>query len=384
MFEFRIIKTDSKSKARVGKFKTSHGVVTTSVFMPAGTLGTVKTTSSEELQKIGFDLILANAYHLYLRPGTKTIKKLGGLHHFMNWKKPILTDSGGFQVFSLGAGSKISGNNLVKITEEGVHFSSHLDGSRHFLTPEKVIDIQLELGSDIIMPLDFCPSAEDEREEIEKAVELTNKWFRKAFEHFQKRTQRLKNKPALFAIIQGGIYKDLRKKSYEFLSQFEVQGFSIGGVANAGESKIKQKKALDYTVPLIPENKPRYLMGVGEPDDLLEAIGQGIDMFDCVIPTRMGRNGAVFTKKGRVDLNLARYKDDPRPIEDSCSCPACSGNYSRAYIRHLLKEREILGIRLTTLHNLQFIYDLIKNAQKSIQNQRFLEFKRDFLKKFKG
>ncbi|OIP22954.1 tRNA guanosine(34) transglycosylase Tgt [bacterium CG_4_10_14_0_2_um_filter_33_32] len=380
MLEFRITKKDKNTKARIGELSTQHGVIKTPIFMPVGTCATVKTVSSEELKDLNAEIILSNTYHLYLRPGNQLIKEMGGLHKFMNWDRPILTDSGGYQVFSLGSGSKAE--NLVKIQKEGVEFKSYLDGSRHFFTPEKVIDIQLDLGSDIIMPLDYCPSAEASKIEIEHAVNITSNWFEKAWKHFQKKTTKLKNKPALFAIIQGGPYEDLRKKSFDFLSQFGVQGFSIGGVANAGESKLKQQKALEYTLPLIQEDKPRYLMGVGEPEDLLEAIERGIDMFDCVVPTRMARNGAVWTKKGRIDLNLAKYKLDPKPI-DKCSCKTCQ-NYSRAYIRHLLKEKEVLGIRLTTMHNLHFIISLMADARKAIQEQKFPQFKKDFFSEFKN
>lgn len=382
MFEYKIIKKDKKTKARIGQIKTSSGIVNTPVFMPVGTRATVKTITPEELIGVGAEIILSNTYHLYLRPGNKLVKKLGGLHKFMNWKKPILTDSGGYQVFSLGSGVKNNEKSLVKITKNQAEFKSHLDGSKHFFTPEKVVDIQLDLGSDIIMPLDFCPSANASHSEINKAVDITNLWFKKTWDHFAKKTSKLKNKPALFAIIQGGPYKDLREKSFAFLSKFNVSGFSIGGVANAGESKLKQEKALEYTLPLIPENKPRYLMGVGEPPDLLKAIEKGIDMFDCVIPTRMARNGAVWANKGRINLMSARYKSDSMPIEKKCSCYACK-NYSKAYIRHLLKEKELLGIRLTTIHNLNFLIELVKNSRQAIKQGDFHKFKNSFLKNFK-
>jgi len=381
MFEFKVLEKDTQTKARVGRIKTNHGLFDAPAFMPVGTRGTVKTISSEELNSLDAEIILGNAYHLYLRPGTEIIKKAGGLHKFINWPRPILTDSGGYQVFSLGSGSK-NQKNLVRIKENGVEFRSHIDGSKHFFTPEKVIDIQLDLNSDIIMPLDYCPSANAEKQEINEAVDITNKWFAKTWKHFQKKTANRKSKPALFAIIQGGPHKDLREKSFKFLSHFSVDGFSIGGVANAGESKLKQEKALQYTLPLLPKNKPRYLMGVGGPEDLLEAIEQGIDMFDCVMPTRMARNGACWTNRGRIDLKLAKYKKDFKPI-DECACPACK-NYSRAYINHLLREKEILGIRLTTLHNLYFILNLMKEIRASIKKSRFVAYKKSFIKKFKS
>lgn len=377
MFEFKIINKDKSSKARAGEIKTSHGIIETPVFMPVGTRATVKTLSSEDLEQIGAQIILGNTYHLYLRPGDKLIRKMGGLHKFMNWKKPILTDSGGYQVFSLGSGSR-GKESLVKVKDKGAEFRSHLDGSRHLFTPEKVIDIQLNLDSDIIMPLDWCPSANAKESEIEEAVDVTSKWFKKAWTHYSKK----KTKSTLFAIIQGGAVKHLREKSFKYLSSFPVKGFSIGGVANAGESKEKQEKALEYTLPLIPEDKPRYLMGVGEPLDLLEAIEKGVDMFDCVQPTRMARNGAVWTKNGRIDLTKSAFKQDKRPIDRGCSCPTCE-NYSRAYLRHLLNEGEILGIRLTTIHNLYFIIDLMKKARQSISRNNFSSFKKEFMKNFK-
>ena len=415
--KFEINKKSTKSKARLGKITTAHGEITTPVFMPVGTVGAVKGISPRELNELGAEIILGNTYHLYLRPGEKLIKKLGGLQKFNSWNKPILTDSGGYQVFSLGEnrfqqknshpelgsgsrsrnefgmtsnGVRMMDNsvgmteknedfgNLVKITEEGVEFKSFIDGSQHFFSPEKVIDIQLDLGSDIIMPLDCCPSADADKAEIEKAVDLTNRWFERAWSHFQKRMQEPHfakasrgDRPALFAIIQGGAYRDLREKSHNFLSQFPVDGFSIGGVANAGESKEKQQKALEYTLPLIPEDKPRYLMGVGEPEDLVFATAQGIDMFDCVLPTRLGRHGTVWTtsdwkKFDKLDMRKAKLREDSNPMMEDCDCYACK-NFSRAYIYHLIKEKEILGIRLTSIHNLNFLLSLMRKLRDQIK-----------------
>jgi queuine tRNA-ribosyltransferase len=378
MFEFKIKSKDNKTKARNGIIKTSHGAIKTPVFMPVGTRATVKTMSQEELENLGADIILSNTYHLYLRPGNKLIKKMGGLHKFMNWKRPILTDSGGYQVFSLSQ-QKNGQKNLVKIKDNEVIFTSHIDGSKHIFTPEKVIDIQCDLKSDIIMPLDWCPSADAEEKEIEKAVNITTKWFEKAYKHLAKKKG---EKPTLFPIIQGGAIKRLREKSYKELSQFNVKGFSIGGVANAGESKEKQRKALKYTLPLIPEEKPRYLMGVGEPQDILEAVEQGIDMFDCVMPTRMARNGAVWTKEGRLDLSKAKNREDKNPIDKKCTCYTCK-NHARAYIHHLLREKEILGIRLTSIHNINFMLRFMEDIRESIKNNNFIEYKKTFLKKFK-
>lgn len=353
--------------------------------MPVGTRGSVKTMNPDELKTLGTQILLGNTYHLYLKPGDKNIAKLGGLHRFMNWSGPILTDSGGYQVFSLSEGKE---GSLVKITEEGVTFQSVYDGSKHLFTPEKVIDIQTNLGSDIMMPLDVCPSAEAVKSEILNAVELTSKWFERAKKYYDKllsnlsRAQGGAGAPALFAIIQGGTHKDLRQKSFEELNAFEPDGFSIGGVANAGESKAKQKAALEATLPLIPAEKPRYLMGVGEPEDILSAVELGVDMFDCVSPTRLARNGTVYTRVGKLNLNNAKYKLDKAPIEPGCDCYACQ-NFSRAYVRHLLNVGEILGIRLTTTHNLRFMMKLMEDIRKSIKSGQFQSFKKAFLAKYK-
>lgn len=372
MKKFKLLKKDS---VRIGEFKTLHGTIKTPVFMPCATVGAVKAVSAEELKEIGFEIILGNTYHLYLRPSDELIKEIGGLHQFMNWDRAILTDSGGYQVFSLGAGYNGQGRtlSLVKIKNDGVEFKSHLDGSRHLFTPEKVIDIQLNLGSDIIMPLDYCPSANASKKEIEEAVNLTNRWFERAWLHFQKRTKtvKLNKKPALFAIIQGGAHKDLREKSFKFLSQFPVDGFAIGGVANAGESKLKQKRALEYTLPLLPEDKPRYLMGVGEPEDIILAVKKGVDMFDSVLPTRLGRHGVVWVTKNwqkflKVDLRKTKYRSDKKTIMKNCPCPACKGGYSKAYISHLIRAKEMLGLRLASLHNLAVLRELMVHIRNRI------------------
>lgn len=371
-FQFTLLHKDKE--ARLGLIYTAHGTVETPVFMPVGTRGSVKTMNPNELKVLGTQILLGNTYHLFLKPGDKNIAKLGGLHQFMNFRGPILTDSGGYQVFSLSEGKE---GSLVKITEEGVRFQSVYDGSKHLFTPEKVIDIQTNLGSDIMMPLDVCPSAEADKAEIEKAVALTSAWFARAKKHHLKK----KNQNSLFAIIQGGTHQDLRQKSFEELNSFEPDGFSIGGVANAGESKAKQKAALNATLPLIPPEKPRYLMGVGEPEDILTAVELGVDMFDCVSPTRLARNGTVYTRNGKINLNNAKFKLDKAPIETDCDCYACQ-NFSKAYIRHLLNVGEILGIRLTTIHNLRFIMKLMKDIRKSIKNDKFQSFKKSFLMKY--
>jgi len=367
------VKKQSKNKLRAGEVKTSHGFFTTPVFMPCATNGAVKGISIEELSDLGFKIILNNTYHLYLRPGEELVKKMGGAQKFMNWPGAILTDSGGYQAFSLSDSYKVYGEkeSLTKVVKRGVWFRSHLDGSKHLFTPEKVIDIQLALGSDIIMPLDFCPSADASYEEIAKAVETTNIWFKQAFEHFQEKTKNFKNKLAIFAIIQGGAYQDLREKSFQFLSQFPVDGFAIGGVANGGESKLKQKKAIEYTISFLPENKPRYLMGVGEPEDIIYATKQGIDMFDCVLPTRLGRHGVVWTtanwrKFAKTDLRKSKHQTDKNPIMAGCGCQACVSGYSRAYLHHLFKSGEMLGMRLASLHNLWILAELMKKIRKDI------------------
>lgn len=378
MFKFEIFKKSKNNKARLGVIKTSYGKIQTPVFMPCATRGAVKAISPQELNNLGAEIILGNTYHLHQRPGEKLIKKFGGIQKFISWRRPILTDSGGYQVFSLGAGytDDNTDGTLVKISQKGVEFRSHLDGSKHFFTPEKVIDIQLDLGSDIIMPLDYCPSANASRKEIAKAVSITNQWFEEAWNHFKKVTRNMRDKPALFAIIQGGAYKDLREKSFKFLSKFPVSGWAIGGVANAGESKLKQRKALEFTIPMLPEDKPRYLMGVGEPEDLMYAAGQGIDMFDCVLPTRLARHGTVWAIKAnklkikskkfiKLDLRKSKFRDDKKPIMTGCTCYACQ-NFSRAYISHLIREKEILGIRLTSLHNLHLIFTLMSQIRQEI------------------
>ena len=338
--------------ARAGIIETPHGVIKTPVFMPVGTQATVKTMTKEELEKINAQIILGNTYHLYLRPGDELIDDFGGLHKFMNWDRPILTDSGGFQVFSLG--------DLRKIKEEGVHFRSHIDGSKHFLSPEKSISIQNNLGSDIMMVLDECPHGMSSREYMIPSVERTSRWAKRCIE-----ANKNKDRQGLFAIVQGGIYEDLRDKSLEELYEMDddFAGYAIGGLA-VGEPREDMYRILKYITPKVPENKPRYLMGVGEPLDMLEAVEHGIDMMDCVQPTRIGRHGTVFTKYGRLVIKNAVYSKDERPL-DECDCYVCK-NYTRGYIRHLFKAEEILGQRLTTYHNLYFLLKLMEDARNAI------------------
>lgn len=354
--------------ARAGVIETPHGKIETPVFMPVGTQATVKAMTKEELETIHSQIILGNTYHLYLRPGDDLINDFGGLHKFMNWDKPILTDSGGFQVFSLG--------ELRKIKEEGVHFRSHLNGSRHFLSPEKSIEIQNNLGSDIMMVLDECPPGMSSREYLIPSIERTTRWAKRCID-----ANKNKDKQGLFAIVQGGIYEDLRDKSFAELSQYDddFSGYAVGGLA-VGEPREDMYRILHYSTPKLPENKPRYLMGVGEPLDMLEAVESGIDMMDCVHPTRIGRHGTVFTKYGRLVIKNQSYYRDDRPL-DECDCYVCK-NYTRAYIRHLFKAEEILGQRLATYHNLYFLIKLMDNARRAIKEGKFKEYKEEFIKNY--
>lgn len=332
--------------------------------MPVGTQATVKCMTPEELKSIGTEIILANAYHLYLRPGEKIIQKAGGLHQFMHWDKPILTDSGGYQIFSLGA--------LRKITDEGVKFQSHIDGSYHFFTPEGTTEFQLTLGSDIIMALDECAPYPCEYDQAKESKDRTTRWAKRC-----KETKGQRGNSSLFGIVQGNFYKDLRLQSIEELVALGLDGYAIGGVS-VGEPKELLFEVLEYTLVELPDNKPKYLMGVGSPEDILEAVELGVDMFDCVMPTRHARTGQVFTSKGPLVIRNAPCAEDFSPIESNCGCYTCQ-NYSRAYIRHLIHADEILGARLTTTHNLYFFIDLMKQIRESILNDRFLEFKKEFM-----
>jgi tRNA-guanine transglycosylase len=355
--------------ARAGVIETPHGKIETPVFMPVGTQATVKAMTKEELEEINSQIILGNTYHLYLNPGDDLVDDFGGLHKFMRWDRPILTDSGGFQVFSLGS--------LRRIKEEGVHFRSHLDGSKHFLSPEKSISIQNNLGSDIMMVLDECPPGMSSREYLIPSIERTTRWAKRCID-----ANKNKDRQGLFAIVQGGIYEDLRDKSFEELSQYDEDfaGYALGGLA-VGEPREDMYRILEYITPKLPENKPRYLMGVGEPLDMLEAVESGIDMMDCVQPTRIGRHGTVFTKYGRLVIKNKVYELDDRPLDEGCDCYACR-NYTRGYIRHLFKAKEILGQRLATYHNLHFLIKLMNDSREAIKEGRFKEFKDEFIKNY--
>ena len=367
MFKFDLLKKSPECKARLGVIHTNHGDIQTPIFMPVGTKATVKTMTPEELKDIGAQIILGNTYHLYLRPGHELISEAGGLHRFMHWDKPILTDSGGFQVFSLG--------DMRKITEEGVEFRSHVDGSTHFISPEKSMEIQNCLGSDIMMAFDECVPYPADYDYTKKSMERTTRWAERC-KTYHKNT----DNQALFGIVQGGMYEDLRKESVRQLTELDFPGYGIGGLS-VGEPKELMCEIMDYTVEMLPENKPRYLMGVGSPDYLFEAVERGIDMADCVLPTRMARNGAFLTSHGQLVIKNAKYRNDFGPIDDRCTCYTCK-NYSRAYIRHLFKENEILGARLATIHNLFFLINLMKHIRISIMENNFIGFKTEFYKNY--
>jgi len=360
---------DPNCAARTGRLSLPHGEVETPIFMPVGTQATVKALSQEDLREIGAQIILGNAYHLYLRPGTETLEMAGGIHGFMNWDRPVLTDSGGFQVFSLSA--------LNKITPEGVHFQSHLDGSRHFFTPEKAIDNQISIGADIMMCFDDCTAFPVTREKAEKSMRMTHEWAIQCRARWEEREA---SKQALFGIVQGSVFEDLRRESAQGLVSLDFPGYAIGGVS-VGESKEEMIQAVEWAAPHLPEEKPRYLMGVGPPEDILNAIERGIDMFDCVMPTRNARNGSLFTSTGKLNIKNARHARDFGPPDANCACPVCR-TYTRSYLHHLYRSKEILSLRLNTLHNLFFMLQLADSARKAIRDGRFLEFKRTFLQSY--
>lgn len=363
---YELLHVDKNSGARRGVIHTPHGDIQTPIFMPVGTQATVKSMTPEELKENGAQIILANTYHLHFRPGDELVKEAGQLHNFMKWDRPILTDSGGFQVFSLA--------KLRKINEEGVEFRSELDGSKHFLTPESVMKIEENLGADIIMAFDECCPYPSTYEYTKQSMERTTRWAERC-----KNAHTTENQ-ALFGIIQGGFYEDLRKKSAEDLIKLDFPGYAIGGIS-VGEPKEEFLKMLRYTAPLMPEDKPRYLMGVGTPDYLIEAALSGIDMCDCVLPTRIARNGTAMTSHGKVVVRNATYEHDYRPVDEECDCYCCR-NYTRAYIRHLIKCKEILGVRLLSIHNIKFLTNLMERVRIEIENDNLLEFSKEFYKKY--
>lgn len=365
MFDFHILSRSKPGRARTGVFNTAHGSVQTPVFMPVGTLGTVKALSAEELKQIGADIILGNTYHLYLRPGCDVIDRFSGLHNFMNWDRPILTDSGGFQVFSLA--------KLAKISKDGVTFQSHIDGSSHMLTPEKAVEIQLTLGSDIIMCLDDCIRYPSTRAEAEAALTLTTDWAKRSREAWKNQDDKHN---ALFGIVQGGMYEDLRKTAAEALKDIGFSGYAVGGLS-VGEPTEMLYAMADISLAGLPDNCPRYIMGVGTPENLVELVGLGADMFDCVLPTRNARNGQLFTTTGNLNICNSRFKYDTGPVDDNCTCYTCR-NYSRAYLRHLYLCRELLVYRLNTIHNIHFFINLMKDIRKAIRENQFDAFKNNF------
>lgn len=364
---FEVKKVDKKTGARLGVMHLPHGDVETPVFMPVGTQATVKAMTPEELKDIGSHIILSNTYHLYLRPGNEIIKEAGGLHKFMNWDRNILTDSGGFQVFSLGA--------LRKITEEGVYFNSHIDGSKRFISPEVSMKIQNDLDSDIMMCFDECAPYTADYGYVKNSMKMTSRWAKRCkIAHTNTENQ------ALFGIVQGGFFKDLRDESLKDLIDLDFPGYAVGGIS-VGEPKETFLDILRYTAPKLPENKPRYLMGVGTPDYLIEAVLAGIDMCDCVLPTRMARNGSALTHYGKIVVRNNIYARDFTTLDPDCDCYTCK-NYTKAYLRHLVKTNEILGARLLSIHNLRFLVSLMENVRQAIKEDRLLEFKDEFYKKY--
>ncbi|MBN2897801.1 MAG: tRNA guanosine(34) transglycosylase Tgt [Clostridia bacterium] len=368
-FEYELLKECKQSGARLGKLHTPHGIIETPIFMPVGTQATVKSLTPEDLHDVEAQIILSNTYHLFLRPGHELIAKAGGLHKFMNWDGPILTDSGGFQVFSLG--------DLRKITEEGVEFRSHIDGSKKFISPEKAVEIQTALGSDIMMAFDECAPYPADRQYVKNSLERTTRWL----ERCVKAHKNTENQ-ALFGIVQGGMYRDLREQSAEQILRFDLPGYAVGGLS-VGEPKELMYEVLDYTTPLLPPNKPRYLMGVGTPDCIFEGVIRGIDMFDCVLPTRIARNGTAMTSQGRLTIKNAQYTEDFTPLDPECDCYVCK-NYTKAYLRHLYKANEILSARLMSYHNLHFLLNLMKNIRQAITEDRLLDYKDEFFAKYYG
>jgi len=364
---FTLIHRDKHSKARLGKLSLGRGEIDTPCFMPVGTQGSVKTLSPQELDDCKAKIILANTYHLFLRPGAEVIQKAGGLHKFMSWQKPILTDSGGYQIFSLAL--------LRKIKDEGVEFQSHIDGMKHFFTPEDVVRIQGILGSDIMMPLDECVHYPCSKDYAEIAMKRTIDWAKRSRAVFEGQGQ-----PLLFGIVQGATYEDLRRDCAKQLVDIDFDGYAVGGLS-VGEPKNLRQDVLNFSVAYLPEDKPRYLMGVGTIEDIIDSVESGIDMFDCVIPTRYGRNGTAFTSAGKLVIRNAPFIEDFRPLDKNCSCYTCK-NFSRAYLRHLFNTAEVLGLRLVSLHNIHFYLDVMEKVREAISQNRFKEFKKEFLNNY--
>ena len=364
---YELIKEEKHTGARLGILHTPHGSFPTPMYMPVGTLATIKGLSPEELKEMGADVVLANTYHLWLRPGEDLVAEAGGLHKFMNWDKGILTDSGGFQVFSL--------SDMRKITEEGVHFRNHINGEKLFLSPEKAIHIENQLGADIIMSFDECPPFDQSYDYVKRSIERTTRWAERGLRAHQR-----PHDQALFGILQGAGYKDLRLAHAQDMIAMDFPGYSIGGLS-VGESKEEMNQVLDYLTPVMPKHKPRYLMGVGSPDSLIDGVIRGVDMFDCVLATRIARNGTCMTSQGRLVVKNAQYARDFRPIDEKCDCYTCK-HYSRAYIRHLIKCDEIFGLRLASIHNVHFLLNLMKQVRYHIENDSLLDFRQAFFEEY--
>lgn len=364
---YELIKEEKHTGARLGILHTPHGSFQTPMYMPVGTLATIKGLSPEELKEMGADVVLANTYHLWLRPGEDLVAEAGGLHKFMNWDKGILTDSGGFQVFSL--------SDMRKITEEGVHFRNHINGEKLFLSPEKAIHIENQLGADIIMSFDECPPFDQSYDYVKRSIERTTRWAERGLRAHQRPQDQ-----ALFGILQGAGYKDLRLAHAQDMIAMDFPGYSIGGLS-VGESKEEMNQVLDYLTPVMPKHKPRYLMGVGSPDSLIDGVIRGVDMFDCVLATRIARNGTCMTSQGRLVVKNAQYARDFRPIDEKCDCYTCK-HYSRAYIRHLIKCDEIFGLRLASIHNVHFLLNLMKQVRYHIENDSLLDFRQAFFEEY--
>jgi queuine tRNA-ribosyltransferase len=388
---FELLAQDRQSKARSGRLTTRHGVIDTPAFMPVGTQGTVKAMTPRELRELNAQIVLGNTYHLFVRPGLEVIKHFGGLHNFMNWDEPILTDSGGYQIFSLA--------KLRKITEDGVQFQNHIDGTRAFISPEIAMEIQATLGGDIAMALDECVPYPCEYDYAAQSAEMTTRWAKRCKQWREENAQRSTpnaqhrmeeatvsqvstiNSQLLFGIVQGATFEDLRKQSAQAIVDLDFDGYAIGGVS-VGEPEEEMIRAVEWAEPFLPGNKPRYAMGLGTPPQLLEMIARGMDMFDCVLPTRLARNGTAFTSIGTLNLKNAEFALDQGPIEENCACQACRG-FSRGYIRHLIKAEEILGLRLITLHNLHFYLDLLRRTREQIEKENFQEFRKRFVSNYK-
>ena len=369
---YTFIKKDKNTNARLGKITTLHGEIETPFFMPVGTNGTVKSLNFQDLNSLGAQIMLSNTYHLNLRPGMAIMEKAGGLHNFSGWQKPILTDSGGYQVFSLA--------KLRKMSDDGVEFQSHLDGSKHYLTPEKVMEIEKIIGSDMVMPLDECAPYPCEYKEAEKSVERTTAWARRSKDHFEK--TKMGDKQKLFGIVQGSIYEDLRERSAKELLEFDFDGYAIGGVS-VGETVKEMFDALRWVEPHLPSDKPRYFMGIGYPDQIVKAVGEGMDMFDCVLPTRFGRHATAFTRQGRVVIKQERYKEDFTPLDPDRDIVQCQ-EYSRAYLRHLANQGEITALNIISYANVHFYVSLMKQMREAIKEDRFLDFQNEFLEEYQS